>query len=89
MYQLHAASSPRAGLACVFCVWDDSGHPVYAITPCGDAEMVCMALVITPGFNYADLRFVLDVEFIRMFAIINGIYLDALQKKYEAWHLKK
>lgn len=68
-------------------VWGDSGHPVYAITPCGDAEVVGMAFVIPPGFNYADLRFVLDVEFIRLFAVTNGVELDELQKKYKAWRL--
>jgi len=68
-------------------VWGDSGHSVYAITSCGEAEMVGMAFVFVPGWVYSDLRFVLDVEFIRMFAKTNGVDVDMLQKKYEMWRL--
>lgn len=66
-------------------VWGDSGHPVYAITSCGDAEVVGMAFVIAPGRDYADLRFVLDVEYLREFAKSNGVDVDEIEKKHEAW----
>lgn len=60
----------------------DSGHMVYAMTPCGDPEIVGMAFHTAPGGYWGDLRWIISVETIRAFALKNGVDLDALQKKH-------
>lgn len=66
-------------------IWGDSGHVIYAMTPCGDAEVVGMAFVFSPGLGLTDLRWVIDVDILRLFLKKNGVDLDMLQKKYKAW----